>query len=295
MNVQPPQPLVSLALLVAASLLVSGCRSTGHETAEVAEIATEAPVESDHPRLDRWEWIIDTPQRWLPFKPPIQDSVISAATISRIEAELDEQELEKVHVVVNDYDPREHWHRLWSNTDVGIGWRATVGTATWLRTTILPPRVFDTNEYDRYSNTLYVNADRRFEILRELELARRDQARSKSRWRDLAVVLSLGPLSMPQRILAGRAVIARARETGDWETEREGLIRIYPEYAMMGMMVAMPVVPTYIAPVLGIGGGIVGHQWAMVIVRGREAERDRQESTNSASARQSLTEARGQN
>ena len=68
-------------------------------------------------------------------------------------------ELDGLCVRVNQYAPVDEWKRLTKNDRISPGWRYTVGALSLVGYTLLPGRIIGVDNYNPYTNSVYVYSD----------------------------------------------------------------------------------------------------------------------------------------
>ena len=84
---------------------------------------------------------------------------MSTQTEAEVAQYLSANNVESVKVRINQYAPLDEWKRLRKNKKVGAGWRYTIGVLGTLGYTILPGRLFASDYYNPYTNTINVYSD----------------------------------------------------------------------------------------------------------------------------------------
>lgn len=84
---------------------------------------------------------------------------ISPATERKIANYLRRNRLDSVLVRSNQYDPFGEWGRLVANKRMAPGWKYSIGTYEWLKYTIIPGRLFGGDQYNPFSDTVYLYSD----------------------------------------------------------------------------------------------------------------------------------------
>ncbi len=118
-------------------------------------------VERGQPRplIDAMGWVVGIPAKLLLWDRRAENHAVSRTTVDEVAGYLQHRGLHDTVVRVNQYAPVDEWRRLVANKDVGAGWRYTVGSAKWLQYTLLPGRLFGSDEYNPYTNSLYLYSD----------------------------------------------------------------------------------------------------------------------------------------
>ncbi|MFO0819722.1 MAG: hypothetical protein U1A77_17370 [Pirellulales bacterium] len=114
---------------------------------------------SRRPLIDGIGWVVGIPRKLLLWDSRADNHQVSSETTQDISAYLADRQLSDVKVRVNQYAPIEEWKRLVANKRVGAGWRYTIGLLKQVEYTLLPGRIFGGDEYNPYTNSLYVYSD----------------------------------------------------------------------------------------------------------------------------------------
>lgn len=251
-------------------------RYRGATECSMTEIRSPIIHTRPHPRLDRWERLVEWPQRLI-GRAAQDDIALSEETVEMLRQYLAENGLRDVRIVYNEYSPLAQWWRLRENERISAGWKYSIGTATVIGGTLFPARVFDRNKYNPFTNTLEINSDRPFEILNYAVVAHRVESHD---WRDLYVVTTqLRPIGMVNRLNAGYEALDYARSQNDWKLEQAGYRQLYPQTANLGTIAAAPFLPLYAMPLVGLGGNMVGTHVANRTIEKLEHERSEHESS----------------
>jgi hypothetical protein len=221
--------------------------------------------------LDRIGWVVGLPDRILPLNSKINNHQISPETTFKLKEYLEKNDLTDVYVCVNYYDPRGQWQRLRANKLIRPGWRYTMGTLSMLSYTVLPGRIFGGDEYNPYTNSLYLNSDVPALVLHEAAYAK--DLRGRKAPGAYAAVNDL-PLVGLWRVTNGlNDVLGYARAEHDWDLERQTYHVLYPRIGIETMSSAVPFVPVWWGgPALGVVGAAAGHTAGRTLA----ARRDKQ-------------------
>jgi hypothetical protein len=123
---------------------------------------------------------------------------------------------------------------------------------------LLPGRVFGGDEYNPYTNSLYINSDVPAIALYEAALAK--DVHGHKMPGTYAVLSGLPGVAIVRRSHEVGDVLGYARARNDWQTEREAYHVLYPQVGAETASLAGPVVPVWWAmPLLGVGGAAAGH------------------------------------
>lgn len=232
--------------------------------------------------LDRLAWIVGLPSRILPMHGGINNHSLSQETADKLEAYLQDNELEDVLVRVNQYDPVGEWQRLRENDRVAAPWRYSFGVVGLAAYTILPGRVFGGDLYNPFTNSLYINSDVPAVVLGEAAYAK--DVRRRRLPGTYATINEFPVLSLWRHVNAVNDLLGYARETKDWELERETYRVVYPQMGIHaaggGHTIAtlFTAIPIYGIPLVAWGGACVGHAVGQSVIAQRTAEMKREES-----------------
>jgi hypothetical protein len=224
--------------------------------------------------LDTMAYVVETPQRVLPFLPQVQRHELSPETTEKLTNYLRNNDLADVKVQVNEYDPAGQWRLLRENTRIAAGWRYTAGAWSLLSYTLFPGRVFGVNSYYIYTNTLNLNSDRPAVLLREAAVAKDIHSR---RWPGTyAAYTSLPGLALIRRMRSVNEVVSYARFVHDWETEKQAYRVLYPAVGMesttLGVPIFSPLIAWWYGPILQLGGAAIGGITGYAVSSYREAQ-----------------------
>lgn len=155
-------------VLLCAVMLAAGCASLPYpSTMPVnqdlypALAEDEAQVEWGKPYLliDGLGWLFAIPSRIILWDWRVGNRRIQPETVEVLERYIEVNDLERVKVRVNQYDPVGEWRRVLGNKAVGPGWRYTIGILNAVFYTIIPQRIFGGDNYNPYSHTINIYSD----------------------------------------------------------------------------------------------------------------------------------------
>jgi hypothetical protein len=241
------------------------------EITQTAMLIEQGPPDKT---LDTIAYVVETPERVLPFLPQVKRHELSPESTEKLTTYLRNNDLADVRIRVNEYDPAGQWRLLRENDRISPIWRYTVGAWSVLDYTLFPGRVFGTNNYNLYTNTLNLNTDRPAGLLREAAVAKDIHAR---RWPGAyAFMTSLPGLALIRRTRSVNEVVSYARFTQDWETEKQAYRVLYPTLGMETTSLGVPIINTSLAwwfgPLLPLGGAAIGGITGYTVSTFREAE-----------------------
>lgn len=114
---------------------------------------------SKRPILDGVGCLVGLPGKVLMLNCRVANHNVSAETESDLQAYLDANQLDKVKVRINEYDPCGEWDRLTENKSVAWPLRYSLGTLSVVGYTLLPGRVFGCDQYNPFTNTISLYSD----------------------------------------------------------------------------------------------------------------------------------------
>jgi hypothetical protein len=253
-----------------------GCASSTYHYGRFRPATAEPPpILADHGEpdqvLDGMAAVVDAPGRLIGSSSRRE---ISPETATQLATYLEKNDLGDVHLSVNRYDPSGEWRRLRTNTRIGPVWRYTAGALSVAGYAVLPGRVFGTNRYNPFTDTLSVNSDKPVELLKEAAEAK--DVRSQRLPGTYAAMTSVPGLAVVREVRSANDVLSYARAEGDWDTEKAGYRELYPRVWTNGTFGTGPLVTAGLAwwagPAIGLGGAVVGGGIGYVVAAQREAE-----------------------
>ncbi|HTU24214.1 MAG TPA: hypothetical protein VMF30_02380 [Pirellulales bacterium] len=226
-----------------------------------------------HKVLDGIARVIGLPARVVGLNKKINNHEVSLATIAKLRTYLAQNDLSDVMIYVNCYDPSEQWRRLKENQQIGAGWRYSLGALSVVSYTLLPGRIFGGDEYNPYTNSLYLNSDVPAIALYEGAFAKNVH---RHKWRGTYTAFSgLPGASLVRGSHEVGDVLGYAQVQHDWPTERQAYYVLYPQVGAQTASLATPIVPVWWAvPMVGLGGAAVGHVTGRMVAHHREGQVD---------------------
>lgn len=277
------------ALIIAGSLLVTmsaGCASvpmafhSGARNIDSATCSSDGCTSSIHvvagqPNkfIDGAGWVLGIPRKLILWDRRVDNHNVSPDTVSKVATFAEATQMADVCIRVNQYAPIDEWRRLTKNERVSPGWRYTMGTLSLVGYTLLPGRLIGGDEYNPYTNSVYVYSDVAALGMEAAAYAKDVQNRQYPG--TYAAVNSLPIVSIWHETINTDDTLAYLEANGDSQQLEEGIRVLYPNYgASVGGAFDSAI---GISPVLTVGGAIVGH------ATGRQrASRDDAQSTNTA-------------
>ena len=109
--------------------------------------------------VDSAGWIVGIPRKVLLWDRRVDNHDVGDETTQTMASFAQLHELEGLCVRVNQYDPLDEFSRLRTNQTVAPGWRYTFGTMRLITYTLVPGRVFGGDQYNPYTNSVYIYSD----------------------------------------------------------------------------------------------------------------------------------------
>lgn len=267
---------------VVGLLTVSGCATTPYRCGSAERYIsslelvtrTQTQIERGRPNvvIDSLGWVWGIGAKLTLFDRRVENHRIDAQTEAEIAAYLQDNELSTVKVRLNQYRPLDDWGRLRANKSVGAGWRYTFGVVSVLGETIFPGRVFGSDHFNPYTNTIHLYSNVPAIALHEGGHSK-DYARRKWKGTYAAIyMLPFAPLS--QEAIATNDALSCIVANRDLEAQQEAYEILYPAYGTyVGNAIAGPVPHGYFIGL--IGGHIVGRWKSWQLARNYALEDDR--------------------
>ena len=238
-------------------------------------------VGGKHPNIDAIEQTVRYPgkvfQEWFPSNDPDEQVPMDVRQLKVVQSAsdyLDENGLKGVYIDVREYNPREQWNRLRSNTRVSPFWKYTGGTLYHAVYCVLPGRAFGYDQFNGFTNTLSINslsspsAVFQAGYVKKIYDQRYPGTYIAMNW------LPIFPLFRDTSISNDVLTYARARQ--DWKLEKN----LYPQvYGRLGgdvvsqattLIPGMSFMPIYAFPLLTGAGSAAGAATGKAIADNRE-------------------------
>lgn len=190
-----------------------------------------------YPRLDRIERSVRVPvdfvKRHLPFKPKDEEErspeELRQEAVSLSQKYLHDNRLTDVYVDVRRYEPKEQWARLKANNRISPIMKYTGGSLSVLKYSLLPGRLFQSDEYNPYTDTLSLNSTKPIEAFCEAGSAK---VYHQQTWPGVYASTQYIPfVPIGHKAAVASDVITYAHENGMQEMERELYPHTYGEIA----------------------------------------------------------------
>lgn len=205
--------------------------------------------------VDGIGWVVGIPRRIILWDRRVDNHRVQPETMAEVATYAKMNELDGICVRVNQYAPLDEWKRLTKNDRISPGWRYTVGAMSLVGYTLLPGRIIGVDNYNPYTNSVYVYSD-------VPALAMEAAAYAKDvKHRELpgtyAAVNHLPVVSVWHETINTQDTLDYLQAHGTYEEQREGLAILYPNY---GASVGGAVGSLFgFTGVFEIGGAVVGH------------------------------------
>jgi hypothetical protein len=261
------QPIgVILLFFGMLSLVVSvGCARFPYRYGENLCTQEDAALQPGEPQIERGQrapvidtvgWIFGIPSKILMFNHRVDNHDVSLETERGIQEYLANNDLDKVKVRVNQYDPLGEWRRLGSNKSVGWPARYTLGSLSCLGYTVLPGRLFGSDHYNPYTNTISLYSAVPAMALYQGGHAKDFAQREYKGWYSLAYDLPL--INLWPNSIAANDAMGYLQDTAGTQDIKNGYRTVGPAFALsasrgLGSVGSVPVVLPAV-----LGGHLVG-------------------------------------
>ena len=178
--------------------------------------------------IDTFGWVWGIPSKILLWDRRVENHRIDAHTEAQLGAYLSQNELSTVKVRLNQYHPRDDWHRLVANKSVGAGWRYTVGAVSVAFEAIFPGRLFGGDHYNPFTNTIHLYSNAPAIALHEAGHAK-DFARRK--WKGTYAAVRILPIvPLIQEGIATSDALGYLEANENVSAQQEAYEILYPAY-----------------------------------------------------------------
>ena len=162
--------IIQLTLLSVLILISAACAKVPYQYTPVIDNPSSLKLKAEEAQIERGEpySVIDFIGCYQPFALlsklilwnwKIENHDLSPETEQALVKYLADNHLADVKVRLNQYSPGDEFSRLYNNTEVGFGWRYTLGLISVLSYTILPGRIFGGDSYNPYTNSISLYSD----------------------------------------------------------------------------------------------------------------------------------------
>jgi hypothetical protein len=227
-------------------------------------------------------YVLSLPVKLLLLNWRIQDHTLPSRNVALLERYLELNQLTSVKVRHNQWAPIDEWRRMWSNDQIGLGYRATLGMITWLRYTLFPDRVLGGlplpfvgggDHFNPFTNTVNVFSSDLGVLLHEGGHAK-DYVQHRAKGTTFVLLRLFPGVDLWQEAVASQDAIQFLYCVGEDEEEIRAYATLIPAYSTYvagyfsgGLVVTLPIVGA---------GHIVGRSQALVrsraLVRERESD-----------------------
>jgi hypothetical protein len=159
-------PRTTLLAMLALAGLAASLHGEGPPTEAVpadAESARSGYAQFEHGQphkvVDSVGWVFGIPKKIILWDRRAVNHRVSPETEQHLAEYLAANSLCTTKVRINQYDPVGEWRRLRANKEVGAGWRYTVGAFGIVTYTLIPGRMFGSDGYNPYTDTINVYSD----------------------------------------------------------------------------------------------------------------------------------------
>lgn len=205
--------------------------------------------------IDGAGWVLGIPRKIILWDRRVDNHNVSPDTVAEVATFAEVTQMSDVCVRVNQYAPIDEWKRLTRNDRVSPGWRYTMGTLSLVGYTLLPGRLFGCDEYNPYTNSVYVYSD--VPALGMEAAAYAKDVQSRQYPGTYAAANSLPLVSIWHETINTHDTLAYLEANGNDQQRDEGLRILYPNYgASVGGAFDSPI---GVGPILEVSGAIIGH------------------------------------
>jgi hypothetical protein len=159
-------PRTTLLAVLALAGLAASLHGQGPPTEPVpadAESSRSGYAQFEHGQphkvVDAVGWVFGIPKKVILWDRRAVNHRVSPETEQHLAEYMAANGLSTTKVRINQYDPIGEWRRLRANKEVGAGWRYTIGAFGTLTYTLIPGRMFGSDGYNPYTDTINVYSD----------------------------------------------------------------------------------------------------------------------------------------
>jgi len=235
----------------------------------------------NHPRIDSIERTFQYPGKvfraWFPASTPEENpESLRLLAVQTATDYLDDNGLMGVNVDVREYNPREQWSRLKSNTRIAPFWKYTGGTLYHVGYCILPGRAFGMDSYNGFTDTLSINSTSPASSILHAGYVKKLYDQRYPGTYIAANWLPIVPLFRDSSVSSD--VLTYARIEGNWPLEKDLLPQTYAQLGgdtvsqATSLIPGVAVLPFYFRPALRIAGSAVGVATGNLVAKQREKQ-----------------------
>ncbi len=260
---------------LAICLIAVGCvapKDTLAEKKRLPHIERPVAVEYGKPNkfADGLAAVVQFPRPWQRRRPRAKKYYDRDVAVDRAADYLEDHGLDDVLIEVRRHDPIGQWRRLRENTAISPWSRYPMGTLSLVAYNLLPPRVWGFDEYNPFTNTLYLNTHQI--ALSTYRAAGATQLHGASFPGLKKFAAEVPPFSMFHDHRCTTDLIAYARQRNDWEMEKSVYQQIYPAVGANVATLAYLYPALWVIPIARPAGAIVGGVAGAAALKRRKAE-----------------------
>ncbi len=280
---------LSLSISIAFFLLLSGCIQKNYRygianqalTSKLPQTPNLITLGGRHPRIDSIERAVHYPsqvfRQWFPPKLPEADPELQRLRAIQTATDyLDDNGLRGVYVDVREYNPREQWSRLRSNTRIAPFWKYTGGTLYHIGYCVVPGRAFGLDSYNGFTNTLSVNSTSPANAILHAGYVKKLYDQKYPGTYIAGNWLPIMPLLRDTSVSSD--VLTYARLKGDWPLEKDLLPTAYAKIGgdtvaqATSLIPGVAYLPFYFTPILKVAGNAAGGATGTLVATQRERQ-----------------------
>ena len=221
---------------------------------------SSVPVEVERgqrrPVIDGAGWVLAIPSKIMLWDRRALNHDVSDATVDEVATYLQRRQLTETKVRVNQYAPADEWRRSTHNDRVAPGWRYTLGSLSWLQYTLVPGRLFGRDQYNPYTNSLYLYSD--MPTLGIVEAAYAKDIQQRTHPGTYAAVQGLPLVALWHETLATKEVVNYVALYGSSEQIEKVRHDLYARYGIETAGAVSQVLPEG-GSLFAIVGAVSGH------------------------------------
>ena len=205
--------------------------------------------------VDGLGWVMGIPRKLMLWDARVDNHAVQPETLAEVASYIEFNQLHDVCIRANQYAPVDEWRRLRTNDDISAGWRYTMGSLSVMGYTLLPGRVFGGDQYNPYTNSVYVYSDVPALAIEAAAYAKDIQTRELPG--TYAAVNQLPVVSVWRETISTSDTLEYLASYGSTHDHKEGLAILYPNYGVavggsFGSLIGATLA-------FELGGAVVGH------------------------------------
>lgn len=250
-------PLLAIGC-VSGPMTIHASRSSSDRIDRVSDPA-KARIEvvrgNPNKAVDGLGWVLGIPRKVILWDKRVDNHNVQPETMAEVATFAETSQIDGICIRVNQYAPIDEWKRLTQNDRISPGWRYTMGTLSLVGYTLLPGRIVGGDNYNPYTNSVYIHSDIPALAMEAAAYAKDVQSREFPG--TYAAVNQLPLVSIWHETINTRETLEYLQTHGTYEDQEEGLAILYPNYGAsvggaLGSVLGVP-------PVFEVGGAVVGH------------------------------------